>query len=224
VEYRVNDAFELHCGFEVRPEMVADSAALTNGILADLPASLYRSIDFKTTSSVVGAIFCETLADKVGAIVNPIEKGHPDIVPIEASGATEARLRNYPEGLEIKSTIGNIELGANLRAGERRISKLTGLTWQAHHQEVTHLMGLTWDFTNAAQSFDYPAITGVFYGRDLTADDWGSIAGISGRNTKVSGMRSSGKEKMGAGWIVLYENPEYLAAFRRYLKTPMRAW
>ena len=224
MNYRINNNFRLHCGFDVIPQDVAESVVLTNGILADLPASLYRSIDFKTTSSVVGAIFCETLAAKIGAIVNPIEKGHPDIVPVGASSATEAQLRNYPEGLEIKSTIGNIELGANLRAGERRISKLTGLTWQAHHQEVTDLMGLTWDFANTTHNFFYPAITGVFYGRDLTTDDWGSIAGISGRNTKVSGMRSSGKEKMGTGWIVLHDDPEYLAAFRRYLKTPARAW
>ena len=224
MRYRVNSIFRLNCGFDVKPDSVADSAALTNGILAELPASLYRSIDFKTTSSVVGAIFCETLADKVDAIVNPIEKGHPDIVPVSANGAAEAKLRNYPEGLEIKSTIGNIELGANLRAGERRISRLTGLTWQAHHQEVTGLMGLTWDFSNTAHAFNYPAITGVFYGRDLTVADWGSIAGISGRNTKVSGMRSSGKEKMGQGWIVVLDDPEYLDAFRRYLKTPTAAW
>jgi len=197
---------------------------MTNNILADLPVSLFRSIDFKTTSSVIGSIFCETLAVTVGAIVNPIEKGHPDIVPRNAANAAEAQLRNYPEGLEVKSTIGNIETGANLRAGERRIDRLTGLTWQAHHQEVENLLGICWDFTNETGSFLYPAITGIFYAQDLEKSDWGSVSGTTGRNTKVSGMRSSGKQKMGSGWVIIADSPEYRTAFRHYLSTPDDAW
>jgi hypothetical protein len=63
------------------------------------------TIDLKTQSGIVGAIFAAELAALVGAIANPIEKGHPDIVPIFAAAATEAELRNYPTGLEIKSTL-----------------------------------------------------------------------------------------------------------------------
>ncbi|MFA6967015.1 hypothetical protein [Bosea sp. (in: a-proteobacteria)] len=220
MKYRTNNNFSLDCGFKISIENICEAVDLSNNILSELPSSLYRCIDFKTISSVVGAIYCETLASKLDAIVNPIEKGHPDIVPQRAEGATEAQLRNYPQGLEVKSTIGNIETGANLRAGEKRVGRLTGLTWQAHHREVTDLMGLTWDFALPKSGFNSPAITGVFYGRDLTEDDWGSISGISGRNTKVSGMRSSGKEKMGVGWIVMLDEADYLSAFQRFLKIP----
>lgn len=223
MKYTVNEDFSVNCGFDVTAEDIVEALNLTNGILADLPSSLYKSIDFKTTSSVVGAIFCESLASRLDGMVNPIEKGHPDIVPYSAEGASEAQLRNFPQGLEIKTTIGGIETGANLRAGVKRIEKLTSFTWQAHHQEVENLLGLTWDFTNEKNSFNYPAITGAFYGQDLSKDDWGSVSGTTGRNTKVSGMKTSGKAKMGEGWIAVLDDPEYKSAFKSYLKTPDEA-
>ena len=73
------------------------------------------------------------------------------------------------------------------------------------------------DFTNDKESFNYPAITGVFYSDKLNEDDWGAISGTTGRNTKVTGMTSSGKNKMGAGWITLVDEPEYIAAFQKML-------
>jgi hypothetical protein len=220
MKYRVRSDFSINVGFEVNHKHVKGAATLTNEVLANLPASLYRSLDFKTVSSVIGSIFCDTLAKKTKAIVNPIEKGHPDLVPANAAGATEATLRNYPDGLEIKCTVGNIEQGANLRAGQRRIGRLTGITWQAHHREVAALMGLSWDFANPRESFIFPAITGVFYADDLDQDDWGAVSGTTGRNTKVSGMRVSGKDKMAAGWILLLDDTEYIAGFARTLGTP----
>ena len=76
-------------------------------------------------------------------------------------------------------------------------------------------MGLAWDFAQTREKFNFPAITGVFYADDLNTDDWGKISGTTGRNTKVTGMTSSGKAKMGRGWITLLDEPEYLAAFTR---------
>lgn len=221
MSYRINKNFSINCGFNVNYSNVSKAAELTNNILSDLPASLYKSIDFKTVSSIVGSIFCESLAAQSNAIVNPIEKGHPDIVPLSAKNSSEAQLRNYPQGLEIKSTIGNIETGANLRAGEKRIDSLVGITWQAHHREVESLMGLVWDFFSEKSSFNYPMITGVFYSQNLEISDWGEIAGTSGRNTKVCGMRTSGKEKMGTGWILALDHPQYIAAFRKMLRASM---
>jgi hypothetical protein len=150
-------------------------------------------------------------------MVNPIEKGHPDIVPRAAAGATEAQLRNYPSGLEVKSTIGNIVQGANLRAGVKRVAQITGITWQAHHRDVRELMGLAWDFVQERESFHYPGITGVFYSSGLVAEDWGTISGTTGRNTKVSGMRSSGKNKMGQGWVLVWDDDTYVEVFERVL-------
>lgn len=220
MKYKVCRNFSIDVGFNVNFAHVKSAVDLTNEILADLPASLYRSLDFKTVSSVIGSIYCDTLAKGTKAIVNPIEKGHPDLVPGGAAGATEAMLRNYPEGLEVKCTVGNIEKGANLRAGVQRISKLTGITWQAHHREVEALMGLSWDFANNRNSFNFPAVTGVFYANNLIEDDWGAVSGTTGRNTKVSGMRVSGKDKMANGWILLLDDVAYLAGFARTLGTP----
>jgi hypothetical protein len=216
--YKVNEKFSIDCGFKVTGEKVHDSVQQANAIFSSLPSSLYKSIDFKTTSAVVGAIFCETLAASVDAIVNPIEKGHPDIVPKEAASASEEKLRNYPKGLELKSTIGNTETGSNLKAGQPRIEALTSITWQAHHREVKELMGLVWDFVESEHSFNFPCITAAFYTNNLTVDDWGEISGTTGRNTKVSGMKSSGKEKMGAGWVLLLNDSKYISKYTRVFK------
>ncbi len=220
MKYRTRKDFTIRVGFAITHKHVHKAVQLTNRILVDLPAPLYRSLDFKTVSSIVGSIFCDTLASSTNGIVNPIEKGHPDLVPKGAKCATEAQLRNYPMGLEVKCTVGNIEQGANLRAGQQRVDHLTGITWQAHHREVTSLMGLSWDFTNPRDSFHFPAITGVFYAADLVEEDWGTISGTTGRNTKVTGMRSSGKVKMGKGWVLLLNKRAYTSRFSRLLGTP----
>lgn len=218
MKYLVNIDFEINCGFCVTGSAIHEAIAHTNNILADLPSTLYKSIDYKTTSAMIGAVFCDSLARFVDAIVNPIEKGHPDLVPPEAANCSEEQLRNYPQGLEIKCTVGNIQSGANLRAGQTRIDVLTGITWQAHHREVSKLLGLVWDFVSDAHAFNYPAITGAFYSDELCENDWGQISGTTGRNTKVTGMAVSGKQKMGTGWIVLIDNNEYKTAYSHLLK------
>jgi transcriptional regulator with XRE-family HTH domain len=216
--YIIKTEKQIDCGFRVIPDDVARAIQETNRFLSTLPFSLYLSVDYKTISSIIGAVFCEKLALIVGAMVNPIEKGHPDIVPITAIGSSEAQLRNYPKGLEIKCTVGNIKIGANLQVGQTRIADLTGITWQAHHQEVTALLGLVWDFIAEDQVMSYPQITGAFYSDQLTSTDWGAISGTTGRNTKVTGMSGTGKAKMGAGWMVLLSKPEYLKRYKQLLK------
>lgn len=215
--YLVKKDFNISVGFEVNSNQILAAAGLTNNILSDLPSSLYKSVDFKTASSVVGSIFCNVLSRETGSIVNPIEKGHPDLVPTIAQSASEEELRNYPEGLEIKCTIGSVEQGANLRAGVKRVARLAGITWQAHHREVRKLMGLTWGFASNASEFLFPLITGIFYTDMLLVSDWGAISGTSGRNTKVTGMAASGKSKMGSGWIIVLDEQLYTSAFSRFL-------
>lgn len=218
MDYITNNNFKTNCGFEVNHTNILHAVMQTGAILGDLPSTLYKSIDYKTTSAMIGAIFCDTLTGFVDGIVNPIEKGHPDIIPIEAKGSSEEQLRNYPQGLEIKCTVGNIVQGANLRAGQTRIASLTGITWQAHHREVKSLLGLVWDFVNDEKAFNFPTITAAFYNNSLVLDDWGEISGTEGRNTKVSGMLSSGKSKMGKGWIVILNKKEYLATYTKVLQ------
>lgn len=217
ISYELNTEFSIHVGFAVNYQNISSAANLTNNLLTDLPASLYRSLDYKTTSAIIGSLFCESLAFEAGAIVNPIEKGHPDILPMQAQNATEEQLRNYPTGIEVKCTVGNVYKGSNLSAGTSRLAELTGITWQAHHREVTQLLGMVWDFANASASFNYPAITGIFYSDALTEDDWGAVSGTTGRNTKVSGMLTSGKQKMGRGWVAVIDDGDYQATYAKVL-------
>ena len=208
--YRIRKDFSTLCGFAVTSSDIAYASIMASNQLRELPFTLFQSIDLKTISGMVGALFSTHLARKVGAIINPIEKGHPDIIPSAGAGASEEQLRNYPDGLEVKSTVGNVAKGCNLQTGETRLSKLTNLTWQAHHRKVERLLGLVVDF--AGRDVDgkhYPIITAVFYADDLEVEDWGKISGTTGRNTKVTGMRVSGKKKMGAGWVVILDKWEY---------------
>jgi len=133
MDFKVNANFKKKLGFAIDSKNILDAVKATNRVLETLPISIYASIDFKTLGAMIGSILCEQIAIVTGgAVVNPIEKGHPDLIPEDGLGSSEAILRNYPEGLEVKVTIGNISKGANLRAGQERIQALTGLTWQAH--------------------------------------------------------------------------------------------
>ena len=207
-----------YCGFDVGERDILRAAQVTAEQLQLLPFTLFQAVDLKTLSSIVGALFAGSLAREVGAIVNPIEKGHPDIVPRGAAKAPEERLRNYPEGLEIKVTVGNVRKGSDLLPGTPRIDFLSGLTWQAHHREVKRLLGLVVDFSGSSQeNVRYPIITGAFYSDRLRAADWGKISGTTGRNTKVSGMKASGKAKMGETPILIVEDEVYRKKYLRLL-------
>lgn len=217
--YILNQKTKITAGFKVDTEDILKAVEITNIALASYPANLYRSVDYKATSGIVGAAFCHSIAEITDSIVNPIEKGHPDVVPPEAADATEAQLRNYPVGLEVKTTIGNVRQGSALKKGQARIDYLTGLTWQAHHQEVEKLLGIIWDFQEDDDNPHAitPFITAVLYSDELELADWGAISGTTGRKTKVSGMRSGGKKKMGEGWLALYDEPKYLNKYARFL-------
>lgn len=221
INYKVNSQFKKNLGFEVSHNEILLAVSSVNTFLCTLPPNLYSNIDFKTTGAMIGAIFCAKIVEFVpNTVVNPIEKGHPDIIPVSGLGSSEAVLRNYPKGMEIKGTVGNLKKGSNLRAGVTRINDLTGITWQAHHREVNYLLGIIWDFVNDIEGFNYPVITGVFFSDELNSDDWGEISGTTGRNTKVTGMLNSGKEKMGQGVIILYDSEPHIKKYTKLLNIP----
>ncbi|PSB02805.1 hypothetical protein C7B64_11300 [Merismopedia glauca CCAP 1448/3] len=216
--YIINSNFKIYCGFEVTTQHIESALYQTNEFLETIPSTVYKNIDYKTTSSIVGSMFCQSIANSTGAIVNPIEKGHPDVIPKAGEQASEEVLRNYPMGLEIKCTVGNITKGANLRAGQPRINSLEGITWQAHHREVKKLFGLVWDFVKSEHDFNHPKITATFYADNLVTDDWGEISGTEGRNTKVTGMKSSGKQKMGRGWVAVINESYYKDIYQKIMR------
>lgn len=218
LSYKIRADFSTFCGFTVTSNDIAYAAVMTSNQLQALPFTLFQSIDLKALSGIVGAFFGGHLSKRVGAILNPIEKGHPDIIPRSGQNASEMQLRNYPDGLEIKSTVGNVKKGSNLQTGEKRLSVLTGLTWQAHHQEVKRLLGLVIDFGGQIYGGrHFPIITAAFYADNLETENWGQISGTTGRNTKVTGLRASGKRKMGAGWTVILDKQEYQQKYENLL-------
>lgn len=218
--YLIKNNVCFDCGFPLSANDVVVAIAACNEDLFNLPSSLYRAIDYKTTSAMIGCILCENISknSENTAITNPIEKGHPDILPITALNACEEELRNYPIGLEVKCTIGGITKGSQLRKAEPRFSETTTITWQAHHQEVTQLLGITYDYILTSDG-NKPFITAAFYSDQLITNDWGEISGTTGRNTKVCGMLASGKRKMTDGWFAVIDDLNYISLYERIFKT-----
>ena len=218
MNYKIQD-FKINLGFDVNSSNIHNATKSLNNFLTTLPSSLYKNIDFKTTGALIGAVYCSKISEEIdGAVVNPIEKGYPDIIPISGLNSSEEKLRNYPLGLEIKGTIGNLKTGTRLFAGEPRIQHLSGITWQAHHRDGKLLLGFVWDFINKQNSFYFPAITAVYFTNNLTSEDWGAISGITGRNTKVTGMKKSGKMKMAAGNILIIDDDNYIRRYKELLE------
>lgn len=217
MKYKINK-FSADLGFHVNEENIYKATVALNDFLWELPPTLYRNIDFKTTGALIGAVYCSKLASEIeGAIVNPIEKGYPDIIPASGAEATEEELRNYPQGLEIKGTIGNLKNAVKLSAGEPRIDVLSGIAWQAHHRDGKLLLGFVWDFVHQTGDFNYPAITAVYFTNELTTEDWGKISGTTGRNTKVTQLLKSGKIKMFNGNILVIDDMKYINKYSKLL-------
>ncbi|MBD5266258.1 MAG: hypothetical protein HDS44_04770 [Bacteroides sp.] len=104
-----------------------------------------------------------------------------------------------------------------LSAGQTRVNNLGGIAWQAHHREGKILLGFIWDFVNQIDSFNYPAITALYFTDELNTDDWGQISGTTGRNTKVTSMRKSGKQKMLKGNIMIIDDSVYIDRYTSLL-------
>ena len=218
--FRLRSDVEFDCGMDVNSEIIIQSVIIANQRLGNLPFELWRAVDLKSTGAIVGAYLSIAIAESVGGMVNPIEKGHPDVIPlVNLETTTEEELRNYPSGIEVKGTCGNVTQGLRLEKGVPRAPHLTGVPWQAHHREVEKLLSTIWDFSSLYSDCQSPTIQAVFYSEDLVEDDWGAVSGTSGRNTKVSGMLKSGKEKLGRGTIGILRNNDLITTYRERIKT-----
>lgn len=218
MDYIVKDKI-INRGFAVSSQDLLFAANRLNDFLETLPINLYRSIDLKTVGAMIGALFCSYIAEKIdGAIVNPIEKGYPDIIPNSGANASEEELRHYPTGIEIKGTVGGVVSGTS-GPGIKRVDNLNKIVWQAHHQEANNLLCFVWDFCNHKNGFNYPAITCALYSDKLKRDDWGAISGTTGNNTKVCSMRAKGIRKIGKGIILILDSDEYIQKYKSLIDT-----
>jgi len=214
----VNENMSTDAGFHIDDKIIVNAIEYANAVIETIPTVVFQAIDFKAKSGMIGALFCKGIENNSSGIVNPIEKGYPDLLPSIAKNATRDELMNYQIGLEVKCTAGNLKSKLILGNGEKRVQDLSGITWQAHHQEVNKVIALVWDFYENKKFEMKPIITGVFYSNELTEQDWGKISGTNGRNTKVSGIKVSGKTKLGKGWIAILDKPEYLTKYKHILK------
>ena len=163
-------------------------------IIQDIPVDIFAILGMRNLSAFVGELFAKSLANASGDrfISNPHQDGYPDLLLMDDIGKEiyneireRAGLRDKSPfspflngGLEIKATCGAVPTPIQCQKkgfskpdmGDTRIRLLTGYDWKAHHRETNNLVGLLWDFIDGV-----PHIVAIFFGNDLTNEDWGKI-------------------------------------------------
>lgn len=217
-----------------------DVHRIVDTITRDIPVDIFSILGMRNLSAFIGELFAKSLANESGNrfIGNPHQDGYPDLLLMNHEGlrlfnAIRARagLRDkspfspFPNGgLEIKATCGSVPTPAEcLRRGtqkpdmgDTRISVMRGYDWKAHHRETNNLIGIIWDFVDGI-----PHIVAVFFGNNLTEDDWGQIVQPregGGRTTSVSIMSRYGIYKMYQNWIAVKNDSRYIDFINRYNK------
>jgi len=75
-------------------------------------------------------------------------------------------------------------------------------------------VGIPWDF-----HFGVPHIVAVFFGNNLTKNDWGNIVQPQeggGRTTSVSIMTREGIQKMYINWIAVEDDKRYFDFLNKF--------
>lgn len=209
------------CGFDYSLGQLMEALEETNDAINDMPDMLFSAVDYKTTSAIVGCLLCLNIAKSShgDAVVNPIEKGEPDILPSVALGGDSNTYMHYPYGIEVKCTLGTLPSDSVVEKARTRIDDVNSVTWQSHHRTVKKLLSIIYDFLPNERNDYRPVITGVFYTNQLVESDWGEISGTEGNNTKVSSLTASGCQKLGEGWVAILEDPHnYFEKYATLLK------
>jgi hypothetical protein len=218
-----------------------DTHNVIEKIMRDIPVDIFSILGMRNLSAFIGELFVASLANYSNGlfIKNPHQDGYPDLLLMDAYGQSlyqsllnSGRMRDkapfspFPHGgLEIKATCGDVPKSEDCfrrwgiekpDIGDTRIDFLSGYTWKAHHRETNNLIGILWDFQNRV-----PEIVAVFFGNNLTEQDWGKITQPTeggGRTTSVSIMPRSGVEKMYQNWIVVKDDSRYINFLHKYNK------
>lgn len=132
-------------------------------------------------------------------------------------------IQNIDEGIQIKTTSGSIKSSENLILDENlitqtRVSKLSSLTWQSHHQKCTNLMGVIWDFIN-----NVPVITAIYYIDGLCENSWAKVDKDNVKSEKgtndVSSLRSFEINKMyKEGKVLILDDSTYINKYKILLE------
>lgn len=217
-----------------------DVHSVVDSITRDVPVDIFSILGMRNLSAFIGELFAKSLAKESGNrfIGNPHQDGYPDLLLMNNQGIqlfneirNRAGLRDkapfspFPNGgLEIKATCGSVptpekclKLGTEKPdMGDTRISVMRGYDWKAHHRETNNLVGILWDFIDGI-----PHIVAVFFGNNLTENDWGKIVQPKeggGRTTSVSIMSRDGVNKMYQNWIAVKSDSRYIDFINKYNK------
>lgn len=209
-------------------------------IQQNIPVDIFSILGMRNLSAFVGEVFARNLANTSNGVFinNPHQDGYPDLLLLDNAGlqiyqnlAQQNRIQDKAPfspfangGIEIKATCGSVPTPIQCARrgfekpsiGDQRIHLLQSYDWKAHHQGTNNLLGLLWDFINGV-----PTIVAVFFGNNLTINDWGNIIQPTeggGRTTSVSIMPRHGVYKMYQNWVFVIDDEHYISFLNRYNK------
>lgn len=215
-----------------------DTHSVIDKITKDIPIDVFAILGMRNLSAFIGELYAKSLIKMCSGkfVGNPHQDGYPDLLLMNTGGKAafeklrqEGKLRDKAPfspfeygGIEIKATCGSVPTPKECARkgvqkpdmGEERISLLKGYDWKAHHRETNNLIGIFWDFHSGV-----PHIVGVFFGNDLTENDWGKIVQPKdggGRTTSVSIMTRQGVNKMYQNWVAIQDDSRYVQFFNEY--------
>jgi len=220
-------------------EMILEAINYTHSVLdkfTQFEVDVFEILGMRNLSSFIGEVFAASLIKFSKELFkkNPHQDGYPDLLLMDLEGIKlwkdlETRTREKQPfspflngGIEIKATCGSVPTPKECEKhnitkpdiGDQRISVLRGYDWKAHHRDTNNLMGIFWDFINGV-----PRIVAVFFGNNLTINDWGNIVQPKeggGRTTSVSIMTRAGVKKMYEGCIYVIDDLRYINFINRY--------
>ena len=215
-----------------------DVHAVINLIVTDIPVDIFSILGMRNLSAFIGELFAISLIkeSKGCFITNPHQDGYPDLLLMNSYGKSlyqsltnagklqdKSPFSPFPNGgLEIKATCGSVPTPSICAKkgikkpdmGDTRIQVMQRYDWKAHHRETNNLVGILWDF-----HFGVPHIVTVFFGNNLTKNDWGNIIQPQeggGRTTSVSIMTREGIQKMYNNWIVVEDDKRYFDFLNKF--------
>ena len=199
MQYVVNRELQVNAsltGFHFTPDDVLRSVLVTNETIAGAGCEFLLKLMTPTLTTAIGDVFQSAFISETGTVMNPYRNGRPDVLPVSALQSPRDQLRDYPCGIELKTTSGSIP-GGESPYGKSRLSELTGLTFATGKAKHAPILAVVWDFV--AQM---PTMTAVFYSQ-LDSTDWAELSGHG------SVAKASGRRKLAKGYIVLTDDATY---------------